>query len=163
MSKILVMEYVPDGSIGLYNWTPNDIELIKSCIKQLICSLLDAYIKTGFVHYDLNNNNYVLKRTKKTELKYNINGKEITIPLYGLETAIMDLENCKIDQNIYELIKSLYKLFYSINDITIINDIFRLYFININKKLIEFEILSLNDETKNIELAIRVLEILDIK
>jgi hypothetical protein len=162
MSKILVMEYIEDGSFGLYNWSSDDIEIIKSCVKQLICSLVDAYIKTGFVHYGLYNNNYLLKRTRKTELKYNINGKEIIIPLYGLETAIMDLENCKINQNIYEFIYSLNKLIYSIDDISIKNDILGKYSIKITIKINELYILSIDDKTRNIELAMRVLEILDI-
>jgi hypothetical protein len=162
--KVLVMEYAIDGSFGLYNWKSNDIDIIKSCVKQLICSLVDAYIKTGFVHFDLNNNNYVLKKTIKEKIIYNINDIEIivNIPSNGFETAIMDLENCEINQNIYEFIKSLIKLFSRINDIKSIENIWKIYIAPINIKISELFQLAINDNTKNINLALRVLELLNI-
>ena len=161
--KVLIMEYVEDGSFGLYNWKPDDINIIKSCVKQLICSLVDAYIKTGFVHFDLNNNNYVLKKTDKKEIIYIINDKKIIIeiPKNGFETAIMDLEDCKINQNINNFIISLDKLFNRIKE-KILFSIWRVYAIHIDKKMLEYREISINDETKNNTLALRVLEILDV-
>jgi len=162
--KVLIMEYAIDGSFGLYNWSLDDIEIIKSCVKQLIVSLVDAYIKIGFVHNDLNNNNYVLKKTKNKDLKYNINGKEIIIqiPLNGFETAIMDLEDCEIEQNINIFIYSLKKLFNRIDDTYSIKNIWEKYSLKIDILMIKLRDLSMDDKTKNIELAMRVLEILDI-
>jgi len=162
--KVLIMKYAEDGSFGLYNWKSNDIDKVKSCIKQVICSLVDAYIKVGFVHFDLNNNNYVLIKTTKKEIKYLINGKEIIvkIPKNGFETAIMDLEDCEINQNIYKFIKCLDKLFSRIKDIISIEKEWNQYAINIDSKMIELRELSINDNSKNDKLAMRVLEILDI-
>ena len=162
--KVLIMKYAEDGSFGLYNWKSNDIDKVKSCIKQVICSLVDAYIKVGFVHFDLNNNNYVLIKTTKKSIKYLINGKEIIvkIPKNGFETAIMDLEDCEINQNIYKFIKCLDKLFSRIKDIISIEKEWNQYAINIDSKMIELRELSINDNSKNDKLAMRVLEILDI-
>lgn len=162
--KVLIMKYAEDGSFGLYNWKSNDIEKVKSCIKQIICSLVDAYIKVGFVHFDLNNNNFVLIKTTKKEIKYLINGKEIIIkiPKNGFETAIMDLEDCEINQDIYKFIKSLDKLFSRIKDVISIEKEWNQYAINIDSKMIELRELSINDNSKNDELAMRVLEILEI-
>lgn len=162
--KVLIMKYAYDGSFGLYNWRSNDIEKVKSCIKQVICSLVDSYLKVGFVHFDLNNNNYVLIKTAKKQIKYNINGKEIIIkiPQDGFETAIMDLEDCEINQKICKFIQSLDKLFSRIKDIRSLENNWNMYGINIDRIMVELRRLSANDTTKNNELAMKVLEILDV-
>lgn len=159
--KVLVMEYVEDGSFGLYEWKSGDIDKIISCVNQLICSLVDAYIKIGFVHFDLNNNNYVIKKANKDKIIYNINGREIIvkIPVSGFETSIMDLEDCEIQQDIYKFIKSLDKLFSRIKDSKIIDNTWDKYILNIDKKMIEIRQLSIGDNTHNVVVAMMVLDL----
>jgi tRNA A-37 threonylcarbamoyl transferase component Bud32 len=160
--KVLIMEYVEDGSFGLYNWKQDDIEIIVSCVKQLTCSLIDAYIKTGFVHFDLNSNNFVLKKTNKTQIEYNINGRKIKvqIPSNGFETAIMDLEICEINQNINKFVKSLTTLYSSISKLHIVeNNKLQSYISDLIIKSYELFKSSENDNTRNIDLAIQILEI----
>lgn len=163
--KVLIMEYVENGSFGLYDWKKDDIDIIISCIKQLICSLIDAYIKTGFVHYDLNYNNYVLKNTKNNKVVYHINDKEISIkiPANGFEIAIMDLENCEINQDAEYFIKSLNILFTSIQKIELIYvNIFKKILGDLYKILSESHILSQDKNTENITVALHTLKILEL-
>ena len=75
----------------------------------------------------------------------------------------MDLEDCEIDQNINKFIDSLFKLFYCIKKINVINNILGIYISDIYIKISELRKLSDDDKTRNIELAMRVLEILDIE
>lgn len=160
--KVLIMEYVDDGSFGLYTWKDTDIDIIKSCIKQLVCTLVDAYIKIGFVHFDLNYNNYLLKRTKKKECSYIINGKEfiVSIPKNGFETVLMDFEDCEINQDTEIFIKSLDKLFNRIKEIDTIYDIWKHYSLMISKLL--NNLYELSDKSVNIDIAMRVLDIIDM-
>jgi len=49
--RVLVMDYIQNRSFGLHEWKNKDA--IKSCMKQVICVCLDAFMKFGFIHGDL--------------------------------------------------------------------------------------------------------------
>jgi hypothetical protein len=113
---------------------------------------------------DLNSNNFVLKKTQKEKLIYDINGikKTIYIPKNGFETLIMDLELCEMNQFTHRFFKSLILLLSSILKMTISdNKIIQSYISKINMKIAELFEISQNDNTRNINLAIRTLEIFE--
>uniref|UniRef100_A0A6C0KUV5 non-specific serine/threonine protein kinase n=1 Tax=viral metagenome TaxID=1070528 RepID=A0A6C0KUV5_9ZZZZ len=102
-TRILVMEYIKNKSFGLYAWENSN--QIKSCLKQLLCTCLDAFLKCGFIHGDLNCNNILIKNTKSTTVTYIINGKVIIIPLYGFKIKLMDFESSKTGGTIKQFYK----------------------------------------------------------
>jgi len=74
----------------------------------------------------------------------------------------MDLEDCEMNRNIKEFIRSLNKFFSRINEMDTIYDIWKICALKINIKLLELFELSIDDHTFNISLAMKVLDILDI-
>ena len=130
--RILVMDYIKNKSFGLHNW--KDSLQIKSCIKQVICTTLDAYLKCGFIHGDLNCNNILIKNTSRKNATYtfpNSQGNEntdITIPLYGYKILLIDFECSKINASVNEFYKGFRREFTS----SLINYITRFDYINYN-------------------------------
>lgn len=94
--RVLVMEHIKNPSFQEYNWKPVDKETIKSCIKQVLCTALDAYLKTGFVHGDLHLKNVLLKPTKSTEIDYGF----VKVPMGKFKTYLMDFEFSKFHQHV---------------------------------------------------------------
>lgn len=93
MMHVLVMPYISGGSMREYDWE-NRGDKFKSCLKQLICSLVTAFEKYGFLHTDIHLGNVLVRETKKTEIVYaDLN---VTIPTYGVQICIMDFEHAFI-------------------------------------------------------------------
>ena len=84
---MLVMPYFPYNSIRKIKWN-SYIPLLKSCIKQAICSLTVAYINYGFLHGDIHLGNILVKETNKKFINYG----EFQVETNGLEIVIMDFE-----------------------------------------------------------------------
>ena len=58
--RILMMEYIKNKNMAEYNWY--DINQLRSAIKQVVLTMLNAYILTGFTHFDLHTKNVLIKK-----------------------------------------------------------------------------------------------------
>lgn len=90
---ILIMPYMSGGSMREFEWM-NNIDKFKSCFKQLICSLVNAFEQHGFLHSDIHLGNVLLRETKKNTIHYEDIG--ICIPSNGVQICIMDFEHAFI-------------------------------------------------------------------
>ena len=100
LMKILVMEYYPLGNFLHFPW--NDLN-IKSCLKQIVLSYIQAFIQFKFIHNDSHLQNILLKRTKKEFIEYTINNTPFKVPSNGLKIVIMDMENSLIGNNLSDI------------------------------------------------------------
>ena len=89
---VLVMPYLPIGSIARYEWTVDNLELLKTIAIHTILSLANAFDKTGFLHNDLNWGNILFKKTTIREITYDFDGVTITVPTNGYKIVITDFE-----------------------------------------------------------------------
>jgi len=101
--RILVMEYVRNKSLQEHAWKVDDKVTIKSCIKQVICTALDAFLKTGFVHGDLHCNNVLIKPTAVENINYGF----VTIPVGKYKIKLMDFEFSKFNQEVSQFFKDI--------------------------------------------------------
>jgi hypothetical protein len=91
---VLILPYIQEGSIRNYKWNLENIYILKSLLKQSIISLMEAYIKHGFLHNDLHLDNILFKKTKINNIKYDNN---IEIKTNGYKIIIMDFDSSFID------------------------------------------------------------------
>jgi hypothetical protein len=91
---VLIMPYVKDGSVENYEWTEQNVSILKNLLLQAILSLTVAFQKIGFIHGDLHLGNLLFKPTTKTHLSYSIDGipEKIHIETTGYKLVIMDFE-----------------------------------------------------------------------
>ena len=105
---ILVMNYYKEGCIKKYDWTVENIYILKSLLKQCIISILKAYKKYGFIHNDLHFGNILIDKKEKEEIYY----QGYKIYTFGYEIVIMDVGKSfnnldKIDGNTFYWTKLL--------------------------------------------------------
>ena len=86
--NILIMPYFPKGSMRDYDWNENNMDVFKSCLKQLFFSLLIAFETFGFIHSNIHLGNVLMVETDKLIIEYD----NIDIPLHGYTIAISDFE-----------------------------------------------------------------------
>ena len=68
--SVLVMPFISGGQIDKFKWTRENVDVYKSVLKHVICSLLYAYETLSFVHNDMHFGNILLKKTKKSSIQY---------------------------------------------------------------------------------------------
>lgn len=107
--RLLIMERIPNKSFQEHEWHEKDKDVIKSCIKQVICTALDAFLKTGFVHGDLHCNNILIKRTTVKTIEYSFG----SVSVVKYKTRLMDFEFSKFDQDVAQFFKHLKLVFVS--------------------------------------------------
>lgn len=90
--KALIMPYLEEGSINSFDWMKHDPSLLRTCILQLICSLMQAYESKGILHSDTHLDNVLLKKTKKQTVQYMLGANYINIPTNGYLICITDFE-----------------------------------------------------------------------
>ena len=96
---VLVMPYIKEGSLDSYNWTKDNISLLKNLIIHTVLSLATAFEKVCFIHGDLHLGNVLFKKTKLHEIKYELeNGNKIVVPTMGYKVVIMDFEKAELDK-----------------------------------------------------------------
>lgn len=93
--RVIVMPYYMNGSLGDYCWNNDNIDVLKSCIKQVVLIIWINFSRYGFVHGDLHAKNILLDNVQPTNLilSYNIKNKKIEIQKKQFEPIIMDFEN----------------------------------------------------------------------
>lgn len=89
LNNVLVMSYIPGGSMREYAWHTKDSNLFRSCLKQLVLSLYIAFLHQGFVHTDIHLDNVLIKMTRKATIQYS---NEHQVETCGLAVCIMDFE-----------------------------------------------------------------------
>jgi hypothetical protein len=94
--QILLMPYFPLGSIAIYKWNHENIDILRTCLKHSVLSILVAFYKLNVIHGDFHAGNVLLKPTKSGYIKYDILGDEITVKTHGIRTWIMDFENMSV-------------------------------------------------------------------
>lgn len=97
--RILVMEYIKDKSFALNRW--QNVDAIKSIIKQVLCIAIDAYVKFGFVHGDLHCQNILFKKTaaaSQLAFTYSETNRTVHINTSGYKAKLMDFELSKTQQ-----------------------------------------------------------------
>jgi len=84
------MEYYEICSI--LNYKPDRIEEIISILNQVICSMVLAFEKFGFIHGDLHPGNVLIKKTGRDKIKYKYNNMESEIKTNGIQILIFDFD-----------------------------------------------------------------------
>lgn len=87
-NNILIIPFINGSSIRNYKWNLDNINILKSLLKQCIISLMYAYIDYGFLHNDLHLDNIMFKKTKTENIKY----KDLEIKTEGYKIVIMDFD-----------------------------------------------------------------------
>lgn len=93
----LLMEHIPDGDV---KGIELQSDIVRSCFKQVILSLYCAHEKIGLIHQDMHVGNVLLKKVSAPDVRvYTIaeTGEEITVPVIGYSTHIIDFEDCLFD------------------------------------------------------------------
>jgi hypothetical protein len=93
---IIVMPYYKLGQIDKYNWNKDNFDILKNILKHIICSLLYAYEKYGFIHNDAHLGNILLKESKKETITYNY---DIKLPVMSILPVIMDFDKSNVINN----------------------------------------------------------------
>jgi len=91
--SVLVMPFLQEGQIDKYKWTRNNIDVFKSVLKHVVCSLLYAFENSLFVHCDTHYGNILLKKTKIQSIEY---GNRQTLPVLGTLPVVMDFDRSVI-------------------------------------------------------------------
>lgn len=93
-NNVLIAPYVNGSSIKNYKWNLDNINILKSLLKQCVISLMYAYIDFGFLHNDLHLDNILFKKTKLENIKYK---EDLEINTNGYKIIIMDFDLSFID------------------------------------------------------------------
>lgn len=93
--SVLLMEYCSLGNMREYDFYKHQTEFYSS-VKQSILCMIELCYNVGFYHQDTHAGNFLLKRTKKELIVYNIDGVEYEIETNGLKVVIMDFENSSL-------------------------------------------------------------------
>jgi len=113
---VIVMKYIDNPNLKMMDWMPNDLPIIKSVLQQVLCTLLDAYLKIGFTHGDLNLQNILLESIDKNNIQtYHFEGHIIKIPIIKYRIHLMDFEFSKFHQPIQNFYIDLKMFFSKIN------------------------------------------------
>ena len=111
--QVLVMEHVDNPSMKRFDWTTVDERTAQSCIMQVICTSLEAFLVCKFVHGDMHLDNILLEVTDEADvgkyLRYERAGMGIVAG--GLRTKMMDLEFSKAGSTIAKFFQDILNLF----------------------------------------------------
>jgi serine/threonine protein kinase len=62
--QVLVMDYVDCESMKNFDWGAVTVEVLQSCILQVVYAMLDAYVACKFVHGDLHLDNILIQKNR---------------------------------------------------------------------------------------------------
>jgi len=114
IKDVLVMPYIKEGSIEKYNWTTENIDILKNTMIHIVLSMAMAFNNMGFIHRDLHLGNVLLTKTVVEELEYILDKEKNIIirePTMGYKIVIMDFEKAELNINdIYFFWDDLYRV-----------------------------------------------------
>jgi hypothetical protein len=83
------MPYYSEGRIDFWKWSRANFDVMKNVMKHVCLSLFVAKKSLGFIHFDLHLGNILLKRSTRTQIKYDNFGQ---LDVLGVLPIIMDFE-----------------------------------------------------------------------
>ena len=88
--QVLVMEHVDGTSMKNTDWVAlvGGLDVAKSCMTQVLWTVVDAFRSTGFIHGDLHADNVILSKTTLTSMSYS--GK--SVETHGFLAKLADFE-----------------------------------------------------------------------
>jgi len=119
IKDVLVMPYIKEGSIEKYNWTTENIDILKNTMIHIVLSMAMAFNNMGFIHRDLHLGNVLLTKTVVEELEYILDKEKNIIirePTMGYKIVIIDFEKAELNINdvyffwddLYRVLKDIY-------------------------------------------------------
>ena len=103
IKDVLVMPYIKEGPIEKYNWTSENVDILKNLMIHTVLSMAVAFKSVGFIHRDLHLSNVLLKKinkNEKKEIRYEFSKDVIiSVPIMGYKVVIMDLEKGELNTN----------------------------------------------------------------
>jgi hypothetical protein len=151
---VILMPYFPLGSIAKYTWNPDNVVLLRSCLKQVMLSVISIFCNHGIIHGNFHTGNILLRPTKQSVIKYDISGVgQFEVPTYGIRTLIMDFEHSRVvetstkDDNIIAFIDFYYdSKQFILSLLGVVNDLDPIQLSNvrtiIKRKLMENDIIT---------------------
>lgn len=92
--KVLVMPFITSGNLFDFKWNEKNWNVLHSCIKQSIYTMLQAFDKHKFIHNDTHTKNIMVTKTKQKSIIYKFSfDKTVEVPCYGYKIIFMDFEN----------------------------------------------------------------------
>ncbi len=89
----IVMPYMDAGSVGDHAWTLQNVEVLRSLMKQSVLFVLSAWEKSKFLHGDLHVKNILIKPTTYEKVHVTLFGQTISVPTHEFTPLVMDFEN----------------------------------------------------------------------
>ena len=103
IKDVLVMPYIKEGPIEKYNWTSENVDILKNLMIHTVLSMAVAFKSVGFIHRDLHLSNVLLKKinkNEKKEIRYEFSKDVIiSVPIMGYKVVIMDFEKGELNTN----------------------------------------------------------------
>ena len=153
---VLVMPYIPNGSIARYEWTTDNLGLLKTIAIHTILSLANAFDKTGFLHNDLNWGNILFKKTTIREITYEFDGATITVPTNGYKVVISDFEKVYWEPDNRRVFWTNILMFFTRADITNTAEQLIVW----QKSKIEEFVIEMKDGDKPVRKIVKLIELI---
>jgi hypothetical protein len=114
--NVIIMPYIKSKTLGEKKWkdTEDDKLKLRSLYKQIIMAYLIAFKKSKFIHIDNHLDNFLIKKTNKDQITYELDN--ISIDTYGFQIIVMDFDK-SIDNQYNKSSLSIYT--YNENDFII--------------------------------------------
>lgn len=115
--SLLVMNYYPLGSILSFHWKFENIQVLRSCVKQACLSIYTAFAIKKIIHGDFHPGNVLIKESTIQTILYKLPDMDvIEVTTHGYHIDIMDFQNStEYRQNTYiEKIIGLTNFYYDL-------------------------------------------------
>lgn len=70
---------------------------MRSCMKQILLTMVEGYKKCSFIHGDLHLDNVLMKKTTQKDIYYETTG--LRLPVFGYRSVLMDFEFSSIEDS----------------------------------------------------------------
>lgn len=133
--QVLVMEHINSRSFKTFDWSSVSIDVFRSCAKQVVCTMVEAYKKCGFTHGDLHLDNILIQQTTKSK----VHSYQIKLMDFEFSSFIKTKQQFLIDIKLF--VKRLVELidFVYVSQIEKMNEILNKWINNFDASPIEPE------------------------